>query len=722
MQQVPDSIVDALEALHLPSMPQVLLRFLRLAEDERISIEELAEVVGRDPALAAHVMIAANSAALRRGQEAKTLGQCLAALGGRLVRIMAACLAVQSVFAGTAGDRNHDLGGFWLHSLQVAELARLLALRLGRPDVEEIYLAGLLHDVGELLLLGGMNGRYGALLAWSRDEEALLALENAEFGIDHAAAGAWLVDQWRLSSFMADAVLFHHSAPSEIGAADPASRIVWAAHAVARWAANDDGRLSSGQQFEAGAIESMLELPASSLATLRDQAAERVARTAAEFGIDVPGNASTLPRSARAAFEGAWPEQPATQDQVGALVRDMAIMQPLQEGLFSIESEAELLLGVRESARILFGAGRMAFLLTDNDDGLTLAGADIGSQPALLQRLVIPIKAGASLAAAAALGDGHPSTFEQGTPLSLVDVQVARALGTAGVLYLPMRTRDRLIGVIACGFSEAQYARCKPRLPWMASLARVAAVSLQSRRDLRARALATEADMTSRFARQARRVVHEAGNPLAIITNYLKIVSERIPSASGVRQELDILKEEIDRVAQIVQQLGDVPALIGTAEKVDINAVIDGMAALYRESIFSSCGVTLDLDLDRSLPSVPGNRDQIKQVILNLWRNAADAMHDGGRLSVATTEHVAADGQSFVELRISDTGPGLPADVVANIFQPLDVHRRPGHAGIGLSIVAALVRELGGRISFQSRTGQGTTFGILLPNGERMRS
>lgn len=191
LQGVPKPIIDAVQSIHLPSMPQVLLRFLSMAEDDRASMNELATVVGQDPALSAHVLIAANSVALRRGGELKSLDQCLVALGTRLVRTMAACLAVQTVFARTVGDPSYDLAGFWRHSLQVAELSRALAIRLERADFEEAYLAGLLHDVGQLLLLGGMGRRYGALLAWSHDEDTLLALERPELGTDHAVVGAW---------------------------------------------------------------------------------------------------------------------------------------------------------------------------------------------------------------------------------------------------------------------------------------------------------------------------------------------------------------------------------------------------------------------------------------------------------------------------------------------------------------------------------------------------
>lgn len=717
MQQVPEPIIDAIQSAHLPSMPQVLLRFLRMAENERVSTAELAEVAGLDPALSAHVLIAANAAALRRGQEMKTLEQCLASLGPGLVRSMASCLAIQSTLPEPAEEYHHDLTGFWSHSLQAAELAGAIARQLGRADFEEARLAGLIHDIGQLLLLGGMNGRYGALLAWSRDEEALIALEAAELGCDHAAVGAWLVDQWRLSSFMADAVLFHHRPPNEIAGADPLSQIVWAAHAASGWPVAPESAAPRSRQFEAAAIEAMLGLPADSLVSLRRQAFERMTNLAADLGIEMAANVPPLPRSSQVPFESTRPvDQRDAGERIQAAVRDMATMQPLQPDWSAIDNEDDALRAVRESARIFFGLGRLAFLLV-TDDGSSLAGASVGGQPALLRQLGIPIKADSSLAAKAALGEGHQATFDQvqAPAASVVDVQVARALGAEGVLYLPMRSRDRLIGVMAFGLSQSQYAHCRSRLDRMAGFARLAATSIEIRRGILARERQAVAELTGRFEQQARRVVHEAGNPLSIITNYLKIVAERLPDASGVRQELDILQEEIDRVAQIVQQFGSRAASVEADHRVDLNSVVQGMAALYRESLFASRGMSLELDLEGGLPAVPGSRDEIKQILLNLWRNAAEAMLAGGRLLVATSGAIRQDGGDYVELRVTDTGPGLPPDVAARLFEPLDPNRRPGHAGVGLSIVATMVKALDGRIACQSRPGQGTTFAILLP-------
>lgn len=718
MQPVPGPILGAIESIQLPSMPQVLLRFLRLSEDDRATTADLAKVAGQDPALCAQLLTTTYTTGSWHERGFESLERCLEALGRQRIRILAASLTIRSAFTRAVDDQNYDLTGFWRHSLQVAAIARAIAVRLDRDDGEEAYLAGLLHDLGQLLLLGGLSGRYATLLAWSRDEAALLALERPELNTDHAAVGAALIDQWQLPSFMADAVLFHHRRPDEIHSADPLSQIVWAAHAASAWTvAADDG----GKPFEAAAIETMLGLPADSLAPLQGQAVAEVEQLASALGANATAPMTTLPRSSQAPFEGMRPhEHRAAWDEIEVAVCDMAMMAPLQRDLFSIDSEATLLQAIQESARLLFGLGRPAFLLL-REDKPALFGADSDGRPSLLQRLNIPLEPGKSLAATAALGEQPRSVFDldAATSASLVDVQIGRALGCDGVLYLPMRGNVRTLGVMAYGLSETQFRQPLRHLDWMQRLANLAAMSLEKWRTIRAREQQIVADLTTRFEQQARQVAHEAGNPLSIITNYLKIVSDRLPDESGVRHELDILKEEIDRVGLIIQRLSGMSVKAPTSDRVEVNAVIEGMAALYRESLFTSHGIALDLILDETLGAVPGSRDQIKQIVLNLWKNAAEAMSAGGRLVVSTTASVRQGGRDYAEIRLADTGPGLPPAVVRNLFQPLDAYRRPGHAGMGLSIVATLVKGLDGQITAQSRPGQGTTFIILLPQSER---
>ncbi|HWU85317.1 MAG TPA: HDOD domain-containing protein, partial [Rhodocyclaceae bacterium] len=120
---LPASLIQALEGAALVPAPEVLLRLMRAVEDEACSMEQIAAIVDKDPAISARILAAANSSAFHRGRSLNSIEECLQVLGLRVVRSIAVCLSVQCVFA-SHGDTRIELGAFWYHSLLAAEMAR----------------------------------------------------------------------------------------------------------------------------------------------------------------------------------------------------------------------------------------------------------------------------------------------------------------------------------------------------------------------------------------------------------------------------------------------------------------------------------------------------------------------------------------------------------------------------------------------------------------------
>ena len=123
MHNLPESIVHAIESGRVPSPPQLLLRLMQMVDDESSTTGDLAKLVSQDAGLATRILSVANSPALRRGAELRSLDNCLTALGTRLVRSIATCLSIQNLFDRQTGVSANELSGFWLHSLLVAELS-----------------------------------------------------------------------------------------------------------------------------------------------------------------------------------------------------------------------------------------------------------------------------------------------------------------------------------------------------------------------------------------------------------------------------------------------------------------------------------------------------------------------------------------------------------------------------------------------------------------------
>jgi len=723
---VPESVLRAIESLHMPAMPQVLLRFFNAAGSDSASADALAELVLQDPALSARILTAANSAAFRRGAELRSIKQSLMVLGTRMVRTIASCLLVQSAFQRVPGSQARELAGFWHHSLLLAELARGIATELGSrgDDAEEAYLAGLLHDVGQLLLLGGLGDAYGAILARSEGEDGLSELEHAVLDTDHGAVGAWLVDQWELPSLMADAILFHHLAVDKVAGLDHLGRILWCAHFVCV-------APQASRRIDLQIVERLIGIDVARLDALRDEALLRVDALALALGIAKAPREQTVPLRITLRLPDAAdpPTGDAHEAALQAATLPMTALQALPLDLPALHSEIDLLLCVKEAARILFGVHHLAFFLLQPQRQI-LSAAGTGANAGALQRLEIALSPPSSLCAQSALTRKLVTAFdlEDTEPLAPADQQVARALRAEGLLYLPLQADGALLGVIAFGVSSVQRTRLSGRSAWLENFAGIAAANLRTWRQMRDREAQIEAEVAGRFVLQGQRVAHEVNNPLAIIRNYLTLISnDAAAGGSGGAQQSDIavLREEIERLSGIVTNLTvDAAAPVAPDGMIDLNRLVEAMRTLYEASLFGSAGVRLDVDLPPEPVLACVDRDNVKQIIFNLWKNAAQALKPGDVVRTTLAAHVNQNGAMFASIVIDDSGPGLPSAMLDSLYRPpppppSGTQRPEGRAGLGLAIVLALVERLRGTISCRSRPGEGTTFTILVPETRR---
>lgn len=709
MRELPPSVVAAIEAANIPPLPQVLVRLIQQVDDERATITELAEAVGQDPGLCARVLTAANSVAFNRASAIRDVKSSVSVLGTRLVRSIATCLAVKRLFEKEPGAVCVDLTDFWRHSLLVAETARALASATAYPYPDEAYLAGLLHDVGELLLLTALGEQYAQLLAQCGDENSLLELEQASLGTHHGEVGTWLADQWRLDSSLADSILFHHAEAAQIATATALPKLIWLADAITR-------NVAAAEPLDTLAAPLFKSSHDLDLARIHAQSVEHVTVISKALGIEPPrpladaGPVRTLPSVILLA-----PPAGRTQadEFLEAMVHDMAVMHPLQQDLFGLESDAELLLSLRESARILFELPRLGFLLISADSG-ALSGNPVGGQPAIFRQTELASGTDAGLMTRAISRREVLGSFDEPpSPESLLDRQFARAFSSEGILAVPMIGKRRMIGVMVFGLSKAQYGRLKKRTRWLLNFGRIGGVSLEAWQDAMAYRKQAEDEASAAFQRQARRIVHEAGNPLGIIKSYLRILDQKLPENSDVRQEIDVLGEEIDRVAGIVRRLSELPPSHETPASVNAVELVRELLALYRVALFGDRGIVVRSQFGATPGTVACDANSLKQILVNLWKNACEAMPKGGRFDIAING-VIHNGREYVEIRMLDTGPGMPEKAIRSLSFPEEEHAN-AERGLGLSIVGKLAAKIGCNITCRSKAGVGTTLSLLLP-------
>lgn len=208
-------------------------------------------------------------------------------------------------------------------------------------------------------------------------------------------------------------------------------------------------------------------------------------------------------------------------------------------------------------------------------------------------------------------------------------------------------------------------------------------------------------------------VVHELNAPLSVITSASQMILREEELSDFVREMVARISRQ--RLSQLTRGLLSFSSHDETIGQVDVNLTID-FVLNFLSFEAARRGVTIMPTLDHRLPVVNADGNVLKQIILNIVMNALQAMEEnGGKLLV---ESVAPNDQE-VCIVISDTGPGIPAETLVQIFEPYFTTKKAGDGtGLGLFVTRTLVEKMGGRIEVSSSAGEGTTFSITLPSGE----
>jgi PAS domain S-box-containing protein len=220
-----------------------------------------------------------------------------------------------------------------------------------------------------------------------------------------------------------------------------------------------------------------------------------------------------------------------------------------------------------------------------------------------------------------------------------------------------------------------------------------------------------QAQRMEAVGRLAGGVAHDFNNLLQAMLGLTQLARVHAEDPGTSQERLEELEELLSRGAQLTQQLllfsrREEPRV----EPFDLNEAINGTAKLLRRLLREN--VTLTLDLTAESLVVAADRGQIGQVWMNLAVNAADAMPDGGTLTVRS----GRDGERHVWFSVSDTGHGIPDTILAHIFEPFFTTKEaPSGTGLGLAVVHGIVSRHGGRVDVTSTPGEGTTFRVTLP-------
>ena len=229
-----------------------------------------------------------------------------------------------------------------------------------------------------------------------------------------------------------------------------------------------------------------------------------------------------------------------------------------------------------------------------------------------------------------------------------------------------------------------------------------------------------DAEKLAATGRLAASIAHEINNPLEAIQNALYLLVKRIPEDDPNAKVLAIAMKETERMSRILRQMLGFYRPAADLMPTDLNALIEEAEILVAKRLRER-NVRIEKILDPTLPKVIASADQIKQVILNLVLNAAEAMAKGGLITVTTESHQDAALGSLragaVRVQVADTGPGISEEYLPHLFEPFFSTKGEKGTGLGLWVSLGIAQSHGGRLQVRNRPGGGTVFSMTLPIG-----
>lgn len=289
---------------------------------------------------------------------------------------------------------------------------------------------------------------------------------------------------------------------------------------------------------------------------------------------------------------------------------------------------------------------------------------------------------------------------------------------------IPLVNKTRLIGFVNLGHKPSQGFYSRDELKLLSSLANNAAIALDNAMLYedwkRSQLLIRRADRLRSLETIAGGFAHEVRNPLTSIKTFIQLAPSRRDDAEFMDSFSAVVSDDLSRIERLIEEILDYARYMKPNFSLESINEIVASSLHFIEVKANTLGVLIEKQLSEQLPPIMVDRQQIKQVLMNLALNAIDAMGEkGGRLTVTTRHVTRLDGTRWIQIEVSDTGCGIAPEDLPHIFDPFFTtkHESTEHAGtgLGLSIVHQIIQEHAGTVEARSTVGQGTTFILTLP-------
>ena len=661
-----EDLHSRLLAARLPSPPQALLKLLRICQADQAGMAELAGLIAQDPAMTAKVLTIARSAAYHRSDTQDiTLLQATSTLGTALIKVLVISESVLQTVQTFKLAATTDLRYFWRHSLSVALYARELVRRLDEDLTEQVYLAGLLHDVGRLAMLAAIP-HYGSVYFSHVDDTSLCEHEAQEFGLTHSEAGAWLMQQWDMDAQMIDAVLHHHIDPQAVGNTLLLTGIVHQAHDLAGLPFNDSNAI------EQLALEHGWD--AAELTALQQTVDRELHKIAGGLSIDIStADAQQRPtvKTQPAPSEPSTPCVPTDgeESQVAHLVLNRTVLNEMAVTLMSMADARMALTSVRQHASVLLRLNDSLVMVLRNNPQM-LVPASMNRDRWAVNALSFDVLATPAVASCVL---EHQVVFcdrSHAEVNGLLDFFACNRL-----VLVPLRTAQACVGVLAAAVPDKLQPYIQQQTQMLQAFGLYAGMALSRR--------------------------HQADK-------------DRAAQLALAQREKQLELQHLSKaLLQTVRQ--DAPlAHLSPTTSVDLCMLVTEMVPLLQDSDLVPKHITLSCEVAGRAAFVRSSSEMVRQMLLILVKYACERMSGGGRILIDAGVLVQRDGVMFTVLSVTDAGPGSNQTIQSLLYEPIRNRDACDESTLQLHYLAQLIDKLEGHIKTKADES-GTQFDIYIP-------
>ncbi len=690
------------QSKNLPQLPQVMLKLIKACNSDETEIDELIEIISIDPGLASKLMQIIGSAYINLPKEVNNIKAAVVYLGMDTIRNIAISTSAMHFFKFTKSVPEFNINQFWYHSYKCAVLARKIAEENNISNPDEFFLAGLLHDIGRLVLLENYPDEYKQILKTSSSERPILAAELEKFDINTPELSAWLFKQWDLNPLIADSVLFINESIEQIESAFPHVKIVFISNLLAKQDTIEN----------IPDITSLTDILGSRLEQIFISAKKEVHIMAKSLDINLDGT-----------------QDKSCEEALTSKVKDLSLFYgTLQNLLYAKEIDSVLDI-VQNGFKIIFNIPRMFYFLFDEKKSILTGFCNNNDKACkIIKSIAIPISNKSSLLVKCLKDQEVKNSLnkEKSPTFAISDTQLIRLLGTKGLYCIPIYSYKKTIGILVLGVDAATAKNLEDNKDLVQLFSKQTSICIQNIQFYNDYAANVHEKKMQAYSTMTDKVIHEINNPVAIIKNYIEALGLKLPDKHPAQEELTVINEEMSRVAGLLDRLRSFSSpAIGGFEFVDVNKICKNMFEILQKSILLPRQIESYINIDPEIPKIKTDQNGLKQILINLVKNAAEAMDKGGKIRV-TTRFISGSAKILIdekkripgniEIKISDNGPGIDKKLKETLFEPYTTTKTTdSNSGLGLSIVHSIVKELNGDITCNTEEGKGTDFIITLP-------